>query len=549
MSTAVIGGSDYPTGHITDANVDLIQLGSNPSGIPYIWATEVENFITAHASNPNGFVIYLPATKAEGRTVESTSPDAANGAYQTASSQNDQAMLSLLNWLQANGYMANTVVAATADEAENDHTSYDNFYGLGSTGLRTTRHVPWALKGPGIVSGPITYTTFMNMDDAPTNIMAALNLPAPVDSRGHVIPAFFQSLNCGPGGTPPPSPTSTPTTTGTPINTNTPTNTNTLTPTPVTVVMVGHVSLQGRPTPPNPHWNVPVSVNLVRSTGSSFDYDTATDQSGYFIVTFGLVPDNYTWRVKNPQTLANSGIVTLAEGYNSVEMGTLREGDANNDNCVNVSDFNIRKATYGKSAGEQGYDPRGDFNSDNIVNIADFNLLKGIYGQCGAPALATPTPAPTSTPTNSSTSTATSIPTSTPIGAQHIVISEFRVRGPSGGNDEFIELYNPTNAPVDVGGWKINGSNNAGTTTTRMTINTGTNIPAHGHFLATNGYSGQVPGNQTYTTGITDDGGIALLDVSNAIVDQSYERKPGGSAGSGQDTNDNNTDFQVTGCE
>src|SRR5215471_15031349 len=45
-----------------------------------------------------------------------------------------------------------------------------------------------------------------------------------------------------------------------------------------------------------------------------------------------------------------------------------------------------------------------------------------------------------------------------------IVISEFRVRGPNGGSDEFIELYNLSSAPVNIGGWKIKGSNNAGTT-------------------------------------------------------------------------------------
>jgi predicted extracellular nuclease len=152
-----------------------------------------------------------------------------------------------------------------------------------------------------------------------------------------------------------------------------------------------------------------------------------------------------------------------------------------------------------------------------------------------------------------------------------VVISEFRTRGPNGGNDEFIELYNMTSSPINVGGWKINGSNSSGTVSTRLTINAGTTIPAHGHFLATNaasgGYSGSVPGNQTYTTGITDNGGIALLMPDNTIVDQvgmstgsaykegtvltpmsvntnqSYERKPGGQQGSTQDTDNNADDF------
>src|SRR3954468_19436131 len=97
-----------------------------------------------------------------------------------------------------------------------------------------------------------------------------------------------------------------------------------------------------------------------------------------------------------------------------------------------------------------------------------------------------------------------------------IVISELRVRGPAGGNDELIELYNPTAAAVDVGGWTINGSNNAGTIGVRSTLPTGTTIGAGCHYLLANGlaggYSGSVPPDRTYTTGITDDGGLALID-------------------------------------
>jgi hypothetical protein len=47
-----------------------------------------------------------------------------------------------------------------------------------------------------------------------------------------------------------------------------------------------------------------------------------------------------------------------------------------------------------------------------------------------------------------------------PLGpAEHIVFSEFASRGVSGGSvsdtNEFIELHNPTSAPVDISGWKI----------------------------------------------------------------------------------------------
>ena len=155
-----------------------------------------------------------------------------------------------------------------------------------------------------------------------------------------------------------------------------------------------------------------------------------------------------------------------------------------------------------------------------------------------------------------------------------IVISEFRVRGPNGGNDEFIELYNVSQAPVAIGGWKINGSNSSGTASTRVTITAGVVLGPGCHYLVNNStsglYSGLVPGDQTYSTGITDDGGIALLTAANTVVDavgmstgsaykegtvlaslgstntnRGYERKPGGAAGSGTDTDDNASDFQL----
>src|SRR5258708_3285944 len=199
MSTAVIGGNDYPTGHITDANVDQITLGKNINGVPTQWVTEVQNFITAHANNPNGFLVYMPVTEAEGRSVESTSPDASSGLYQQASGWDDQAFGQLYSWLQQNNYTGNTAISITADEAQNDHTSYDNFYGVGSTGQGSTRHVPFVFAGPGIASGQ-TYTQNMGVDDMSANYMYALSLPAPVDSRGQVIPSFFTT-----GGTPTPA--------------------------------------------------------------------------------------------------------------------------------------------------------------------------------------------------------------------------------------------------------------------------------------------------------------------------------------------------------
>lgn len=109
-----------------------------------------------------------------------------------------------------------------------------------------------------------------------------------------------------------------------------------------------------------------------------------------------------------------------------------------------------------------------------------------------------------------------------------LIISEYRLRGPGGTSDEFVELFNPSSSPVTVStsdnsaGWALAASDGL----TRFTIPVGTVIPAYAHYLAVNqvGYSlGNYPsGNGTTATGdtlyaldIPDGAGIALFSTSN----------------------------------
>jgi hypothetical protein len=107
-----------------------------------------------------------------------------------------------------------------------------------------------------------------------------------------------------------------------------------------------------------------------------------------------------------------------------------------------------------------------------------------------------------------------------PAGAGDLMISEFRLRGPGGVNDEFVEIFNPSNSPhtVSVGDGSAGYSLVASDGTARFTIPVGTVIPAKGHYLGTNsvGYSlsGNSTGDVTYTTDIPDNAGIALFSTS-----------------------------------
>jgi uncharacterized protein len=117
--------------------------------------------------------------------------------------------------------------------------------------------------------------------------------------------------------------------------------------------------------------------------------------------------------------------------------------------------------------------------------------------------------------------TISSFPRSSRVVSSTIVISEFRTRGSNGGNDEFIELYNLSASPVNIGGWKIRGSSGTSGTGNRVTIASGVTLQAGCHYLVTNsGYSGGAPGDQNYGTGISDNGGIALTKPDGTIMDQ-----------------------------
>lgn len=158
-------------------------------------------------------------------------------------------------------------------------------------------------------------------------------------------------------------------------------------------------------------------------------------------------------------------------------------------------------------------------------------------------------------------------PTFTPIAPLHLVISEFRTRGSSGDNDEFVELYNPTGAAVNIGGWTIKRSSDCGGSTyTLLTITYNTVINAGQHYLMLSTNSSLSGADQVFSPGLTDSGGLALVDLGGNVIDavgmcnttlyregtnlsplsgninQSYERLPGGATAC-YDTNSNAGDF------
>lgn len=113
------------------------------------------------------------------------------------------------------------------------------------------------------------------------------------------------------------------------------------------------------------------------------------------------------------------------------------------------------------------------------------------------------------------------------IAEAQLIISEFRVRGPSGANDEFIEIYNNSGADHTVAGGGTGYAVAASDGVARCVIPNGTVIPNRGHYLCVNsvayslasypaGNGTTATGDATYTTDIPDNAGIAIFNTSIA---------------------------------
>jgi hypothetical protein len=184
--------------------------------------------------------------------------------------------------------------------------------------------------------------------------------------------------------------------------TSTSTASATVTATPVPPgILLGHVTWEGIPQPDDRNAGIPGLLTLCVA-GDPRNYPVTTDANGYFTVAVDLPPGTYNWRFKNDRALASSGrarfermtlgilqipLPGAAKSPNlptAVELGVQRAGDANDDNTVDVLDFNTLKGTFGLVRGQPGFDPRADFDRDNVVDVLDFNLLKGNFGRPGA---------------------------------------------------------------------------------------------------------------------------------------------------------------------
>jgi hypothetical protein len=139
---------------------------------------------------------------------------------------------------------------------------------------------------------------------------------------------------------------------------------------------------------PDSGWIIPLTVKLfapganVMTAPSVYTFNlTAAKSGGYAnLQCTGVIPGIYDITSVSEHTLLNvrRNVMILATS-NMVNMGTLLEGNANNDDRVNIQDFGLLVVSYGRGKGQSGYNAMADFDRNDNVNIFDFGLLAMNY--------------------------------------------------------------------------------------------------------------------------------------------------------------------------
>ena len=154
---------------------------------------------------------------------------------------------------------------------------------------------------------------------------------------------------------------------------------------PIEMIVSVSVVLQGEDRP-DAGWTVPLTVRFftpgtdVLNDIPFYELMLAAEKSATANVASceatGITPGTYDIAVHGETTLMNvKRNVVISAPQLSIDMGTLLEGDANQDNIVNLEDYAILSNCWPASQSQPEYDIRADFDRNGLINTADLSLL------------------------------------------------------------------------------------------------------------------------------------------------------------------------------
>jgi len=145
----------------------------------------------------------------------------------------------------------------------------------------------------------------------------------------------------------------------------------------------GSVALQGRPSSDCIGNVISLTMRLIQNGQVVHTAEVSTSTRATFTIT---VPSGtYDVCIKGATTLSRrlNNVVFVPATPTSVDFGTLLEGDANNDDIINVLDTVLVGQAMGTVPGDPYWNDSCDFNRDGIVDEVDLILLQANFGKVG----------------------------------------------------------------------------------------------------------------------------------------------------------------------
>lgn len=155
--------------------------------------------------------------------------------------------------------------------------------------------------------------------------------------------------------------------------------------------LYGKVALEGRPQAPNSRWATDLVVRVYDPGQAEprFFHTLTSSEDGQFQID-GLPGGNYQVTVESLTSLRQAASVQISGERTDVDFGQLVEGDAFNDNAINVLDFSSVARGFGACSDDSRFVLTADFNQDSCIDGADLSLLKKNFGLQGHSAIEGP---------------------------------------------------------------------------------------------------------------------------------------------------------------
>ena len=137
---------------------------------------------------------------------------------------------------------------------------------------------------------------------------------------------------------------------------------------------------------PDVGWAVPLTVKfftpgadvLNDTPAYEFNLTTTKSDAGNSAVceATGLAPGTYDVTAFGQSTLMNiKKNVDISAPQTSVDLGTLLEGDVNQDNIVDFDDYTILSTCWLASKDQSEYNAKADFDRNGLINAVDLSLF------------------------------------------------------------------------------------------------------------------------------------------------------------------------------